>query len=862
MASKLAPGQSAQSDEAVDGSRCDGDIDEASRPRKKQRKQRPYYSCEECRRLKLKCDRRVPCSNCVRRHRNEICNGATASKASTSSRGSDIHSVQEQDAGQAQHPQSSLEHVQNISPPFFVFDHQHLQQGQQPHHLDPSQPQLHAQTLIPAQGHEENASHTTIHRDHGKQDNKLEQLALLARALGPYTIQNTSSQSPTLVSPGGTAGSLHNFPNRASGPGNAPSQPMDDSEQSVSYGTLMLGKGGRSRYLGPTAGSEWLKDSETQDVSGTPTITRAPSPEAPQASAPFRRDRLALDSAPIAFPFNASSVRTSTRDLLLQLPPREEAWTLVESYYRYCAWHHDVAPKKPFEKTFDRVYSLLDGRHSFSQVNPQEVALVFIIMAQGTMFNIEMANNDSSAEDWLHLSELALVKGDFLSNNTVAGLQTLHLMAHLHLQLDKGRRGDNAWPLWGLVMRLIQAMGMHRDGARWNLPQDVVEERRKVFWECNSADTFQAHCFSRPCAINPEHCDTAFPTESLNLNGEKSYSILRFELSQLSSEILNMTMKVRKPEYSSVIDLDLKLCEFERNLPFSFRCRAAFLSMPSRYPRVEAAIEASPAPSRRSMTISFQQMNLALNISETMINLHRPYYAKALYDHIDDRMRSVYAPSFLTVIERCAIIIAIVTDIHTRFPAVSTRQWNFWFHVFGSVLCLGTLVLRDPGNAMGTFVVAQIDAAIGLFTSLIQHGASTPRYHRNLQWLLKLRARASSKISMASTSKKVDLQNDADLNRRRSGDDREDGEDVELVGWRTRLIERAGQDRQTIRTIRVATVPTGTHMTDISYPPSRKNIPEGPQGQLETMTPSASLPIATPDSTDDIVRLSNTDVQR
>ncbi len=38
------------------------------------------------------------------------------------------------------------------------------------------------------------------------------------------------------------------------------------------------------------------------------------------------------------------------------------------------------------------------------------------------------------------------------------------------------------------------------------------------------------------CAINPEHCDTAFPSELHNLNGQKSYSILRFELSQISSE--------------------------------------------------------------------------------------------------------------------------------------------------------------------------------------------------------------------------------------------------------------------------------------------------------------------------------------
>jgi hypothetical protein len=36
--------------------------------------------------------------------------------------------------------------------------------------------------------------------------------------------------------------------------------PIDDDNQNGSYGTLMLGKRGLSKYLGPTAGSEWLKE--------------------------------------------------------------------------------------------------------------------------------------------------------------------------------------------------------------------------------------------------------------------------------------------------------------------------------------------------------------------------------------------------------------------------------------------------------------------------------------------------------------------------------------------------------------------------------------------------------------------------
>ena len=53
------------------------------------------------------------------------------------------------------------------------------------------------------------------------------------------------------------------------------------------------------------------------------------------------------------------------------------------------------------------------------------------------------------------------------------------------------------------------------------------------------------------------------------------------------------------------------------------------------------------------LTDPTQQTNLALNVSETIINLHRPYYAKALYDV--DIVESIYKPSFYTVIERCGV---------------------------------------------------------------------------------------------------------------------------------------------------------------------------------------------------------------
>lgn len=147
---------------------------------------------------------------------------------------------------------------------------------------------------------------------------------------------------------------------------------------------------------------------------------------------------------------------------------------------------------------------------------------------------------------------------------------------------------------------------------------------------------------------------------------------------------------------------------------------------------------------------------------------------------------------------------------------------------------------------MATFVLAQIDIAISMFNSVIQYGANTPRYHGNLQWLLKLRSRASSKISAASTAKKADSNQNADADQRTGS---EDEEDVELIGWRTRLIERAGQNRQKSRTIRLPATPTGSHTTNVS------NVQPN---ESEQMMANTSLPPVTFDSTDDMVRRTST----
>ncbi|WVF69451.1 hypothetical protein IAT40_004228 [Kwoniella sp. CBS 6097] len=463
----------------------------AERPRKR-RKQRPHYSCDDCRRLKMKCDRKVPCGNCIRRHREQECIDGGSKRSLPVTHQPSPTSDKDRRREPAETPNSAIDARQ----PTLQRQHQtsdvhgmrlrfnsssayHTSLGIGSALGDLCPPSLSA-------GHSQN-DQTTIHAGEMQPSDFVPSIASDSAAISSdLSLPTQGCPEPPHEQPISQDGLL------IGGDEQVEDNPTEDS----GFGTLVLSRGGRSKYLGPTAGSEWLKDSETQDNLDTPWVSRAPSPEGPALS---QHAPAPLSLHPIAFPFNTSTAHISTKSLLSELPSREEAVVLIKSYYRYCAWHHDVIPRANFEKVFDRIYdSLPSTNDAHPSVAPQELALVYIVLAQGTLFNIEMPYNDSSAEVWLQLSERALVKSDFFANNTIPAIQTLHLMAHYHLHIDKGRRGDYAWPLWGLVMRLIQAMGMHRDGARWNLPEDVVEERRKVFWECRTADTFQAHCFSRP----------------------------------------------------------------------------------------------------------------------------------------------------------------------------------------------------------------------------------------------------------------------------------------------------------------------------------------------------------------------------
>lgn len=137
-------------------------------------------------------------------------------------------------------------------------------------------------------------------------------------------------------------------------------------------------------------------------------------------------------------------------------------------------------------------------------------------------------------------------------------------------------------------------------------------------------------------------------------------------------------MDVRPTPYMSIEALYDRLCAFERHIPFHLRCRTALLALPSVYADAESATRDSPEVNRTNLHRTFQQFTLALNVSESILFLQRPYFVRALQEAPQDPTRSAYAKSYLAVVERCNVLVEVVGGLYELYPTVTARHWFFW----------------------------------------------------------------------------------------------------------------------------------------------------------------------------------------
>lgn len=563
----------------------------------KPRRQRPLYSCGECRRLKLKCDRQWPCSSCKRRGCAAICPDGTM-KGATMSR------------------QALVDNTSNLL-------------------------------------------------------SRIEQLEKSISTQG-----GVIPEAPTKLITSATA--VFNSPDFTEA-ANAIQPPIEthDEDFAESFGALTVTKEG-SRYVGPSAGSEWLQNDSLVDREQEFIDERGQIGESP-------------DSPPTDFPFSAANNAEIIEELWMKLPDRGRAMQMVDVYYRTCSCLYNCVQREVFENDLNTLYNKPDAH---------KLARLYMVFALGVYFDVNVSTDHPDSQRYYSYSKALLSAGDFLVKSSIPAAQTLHMMGIYLLNRNRLSGADSYYPLLGVQLRITRAMGLHRDGQRWGFQGNDLNERRMAFWETQTMDVFQSICFGRPYSTQLRHVDCAYPLDeqARNYNGEGyGYQSMRYSLVKLLCKISDEIYSVKPPTYDTVIGLDREIRQYEKNIPLHLRCKAAsVVRNSSNYP-INDSIQEPVAEE-----LILQQHTLAMNVNECLLYINRRYFAHALKTHPENPLKSPFAQSFVAVMECCRVMVALGHSIHKLLPDLSSRHFFFFYHLFSFGVCSAASCIISPGSSMAS----------------------------------------------------------------------------------------------------------------------------------------------------------------
>ncbi|KAI0075317.1 hypothetical protein K474DRAFT_1664369 [Panus rudis PR-1116 ss-1] len=602
------------------------------------KRSRGEISCAECRRLKIRCDKTIPCQSCQRRGCAALCpNGSLATGQGTR---------------------------------FVLAATEHL------------------------------------HKRIAKMGERIRQLE---DALAILQAKHSNEPHPLLRDD-----TPVNMEKEDDGPISDPTS-TKTSEVIEAFGTLSVYEHGVSRFFGPSGGTEYLLYTDSESTQGSPSVgSKSPESYRDSMSPPSNNSDLIRFSA--AFPFTPMGPTHAVMEMLEKyLPTWDRACHLSEQYLQNAAWlFRGVSKDQLLLEMLPAVYRrpLPEGVNQSDYSGPHDYALLYLIFALGAVVDLKQDPYNAEGEHYHQLARAALVLQPILEKPSVVTIQALHLLS-IYNGMSGNEVGGNetsletTWSLVAFAAQLSHSIGLHRDSARWGLPQTVVNRRRLLFWNLFVADSWQSLMTGRPPSFSREYIDCKFPNaddESLNKGDpEQDFGTWGFRFAlQCVAEVASRTLTAETPSYETIMELDRKVRDFP---------------IPAEAAALLEDVKGPPDPDdEASVTISMVRFVLSHSREGILLSIHRVFFAQAIIDCPENPLRSQYAPSFLAAYRAACTILKAINSQFAVLPTLVARFWVVWTYAFSSAVVFGTVVTRGPQSPLAKTAMTQLDIAYELFT--------------------------------------------------------------------------------------------------------------------------------------------------
>ncbi|KAG8876521.1 hypothetical protein FS842_006006 [Serendipita sp. 407] len=479
----------------------------------------------------------------------------------------------------------------------------------------------------------------------------------------------------------------------------------------INFGTLMIADdGSRMKWLGSTAVSAWFLDDEAErDAAATHQYYDNVNVE------PNILD-LCLN-----FPFGTIPVDEHAKEELYGYLPSEEsdAILLVERFFVNVGWLYNFVPRP---RLLSMVRTLYDP--SVAPLAPHRLAIIFAVFALTTLVDQHPRPVWRSSHTYSLLARAALgVESIFGTTATLATVQALSLLSLWYQLSDDSGDPSKSWGCLGLTFKVAQSIGLHRDGKIWNLGEEEAQDRRRVFWELQAVDTWQALGYGRPPSLVRPHfdCPQPFDTEESlghppNFHRWKHHYMSEGIMSILEHALISNS-KTSSP-HSIILKLDTKI----------------------RSCTIPAKLQLKDANSRNQADemLLLQHYTSMLSKESALMYLHRGFFARAVFDPPHDPLRHRFSHSVLACFTSACQLLKGMREIIYPYSHLLNRIFGWWGHAYSSAVTLGGLVAMAPGCNLADQALKEFDAAI----EMLEHGTVGPTARRVLPALKKLQTKA------------------------------------------------------------------------------------------------------------------------
>ncbi|KAK7062843.1 deoxycytidyl transferase [Paramarasmius palmivorus] len=343
-----------------------------------------------------------------------------------------------------------------------------------------------------------------------------------------------------------------------------------------------------------------------------------------------------------------------------------------------------------------------------------DLALLFVIFCFGALtdMNLPAAPDNHVAEHYYDLTKIALTLDGVLDRPpSVATVQTLSLMA-IYEGLRSGENSiESTWALMGMATKLAQSIGLHRDCARWKLTPAEVQKRRALFWELFITDCWQSLATGRLATFSLPFVDCELPSDpdqTIMDDGtiQPSFPFWKARFgAECVSAVVQGTLTSRAPKYSIILELDRKVRDMD--LP--------------KYAQ-------GPPPEGVGLGKTMSHFMPTNYRDFTLLYIHRCFFTHAIRSNPVDPIKSQYAPSFLAGYRSACDLLASVRKQFTLFPEQIARFWVLWTHAFSATIMLSSVVTHGSKSKAAPAALLEVKSACELFEKAAVHGGRAVKF--------------------------------------------------------------------------------------------------------------------------------------